>query len=252
MKFFRIFVFVCFVTGILVSPVWAEVFNPTAKFYTAGVQYKDGRYAEAAASYEEILANGLRSGELYYNLGNSYFKSGQLGKAILNYERAKRFMPRDGDLKSNDEFARTQVQGFIDGQGKSFLEKILANYADYFTADELALGLLFLGGLMGCVYLLKLFFHWPSRISFAVMAVLLLLAVVQITALVIKFSAQENLAVIIQSVDAKFEPTAKGSVHFSLPEGNKVTVLEQRSDWAKIQRLDGKIGWAEKKSLEKI
>ena len=79
-----------------------------ADFVKANFAYKDGRYPEAIAGYERILAHGYESGPLYYNLANGYFKDGQLGRAILNYERARQLMPRDADLRVNEQFVQAQ------------------------------------------------------------------------------------------------------------------------------------------------
>jgi tetratricopeptide (TPR) repeat protein len=68
--------------------------------------YTNGKYVEAAREYEMVIAGGYESAELYYNLGNSYFREGQLGLAIMNYIRAQRLDPGDDDIKANLEFAR--------------------------------------------------------------------------------------------------------------------------------------------------
>ena len=78
-------------------------------FTAAAAAYRAEDYDKAAAAYEEVLRGGKESGALYYNLGNSYFKKGSLGKAVLNYERARRLVPRDGDLNFNLEYARAKA-----------------------------------------------------------------------------------------------------------------------------------------------
>ena len=59
------------------------------------------QYHEAAKEFESILADGFRSGAVYYNLGNSYFRAGEYGRAILNYRKAQPYLPRDPYLKAN-------------------------------------------------------------------------------------------------------------------------------------------------------
>ncbi|HSA31118.1 MAG TPA: tetratricopeptide repeat protein, partial [Candidatus Omnitrophota bacterium] len=94
---------------IFAGKVFAE--EPSAVFAKANTEYQQGRYEEAGGLYEQILESGQESGALYYNLGNSYFKKGQIGKAILNYERALDFFPRDADLQANYAFARSITRG---------------------------------------------------------------------------------------------------------------------------------------------
>src|SRR3989344_6976224 len=79
--------------------------SASAKFTVANELYKKGSYAGAAKVYEAVRAGGYHSGALNFNLGNTYFKLGQLGKAILNYERARRILPRDADVLSNYRYA---------------------------------------------------------------------------------------------------------------------------------------------------
>ncbi|TVM00242.1 MAG: hypothetical protein CV087_14845 [Candidatus Brocadia sp. WS118] len=61
----------------------------------------DQHLREATVQYEAILAGGFKNGQVYYNLGNTYYRRGELGKAIVNYRRAARFMPRNADLNAN-------------------------------------------------------------------------------------------------------------------------------------------------------
>ena len=75
-------------------------------FYKANALYEEGKYDEAIEVYTGLIDQGLESGNLYYNIGNCYFKKGELGKAIVNYERANKLIPDDSDLKSNHDFAR--------------------------------------------------------------------------------------------------------------------------------------------------
>ena len=78
-------------------------------FYQANAAYKESKYDRAIENYEKLIKSGLESPNLYYNLGNSYFKKGEAGKAIVNYERAKRFIPNDSDLKSNYDYAHSSL-----------------------------------------------------------------------------------------------------------------------------------------------
>ena len=75
--------------------------SPQTTFFHANALYKDGQYTAAASDYEQLRNAGLESGNLYFNLGNAYFKAGQRGKAILNYERAHRLLPSDPDVEAN-------------------------------------------------------------------------------------------------------------------------------------------------------
>ncbi len=80
----------------------------------ADTAYKDGKYDQSVNLYSNIISSGFSSGQLYYNLGNSYFKSGRLGPSILMYERAVQLMPHSDDVRHNLEFARSRTLDRID------------------------------------------------------------------------------------------------------------------------------------------
>jgi tetratricopeptide (TPR) repeat protein len=80
---------------------------PQTIFFKANTRYHDGAYEDAAREYQRLLESGIESGNLFFNLGNAYFKVGDVGRAILNYERAALFMPSDPDLAANLAYARS-------------------------------------------------------------------------------------------------------------------------------------------------
>jgi tetratricopeptide (TPR) repeat protein len=76
-----------------------------SQFYQANDFYEKGQFQSAVDSYQKLLESGYESGNLYYNLGNAYFKLGNKGQAILYYEKARRLIPSDADLKANLAYA---------------------------------------------------------------------------------------------------------------------------------------------------
>jgi tetratricopeptide (TPR) repeat protein len=107
-------------------------------FYRGNDSYEKGDYGEAIAEYKKILEAGYDSGSLYFNLGNAYFKAGDIARAVLNYERAKRLMPRDADLKANYDFASGMITGRVrDGEKGIWGWGPARSYAANFTINEL-------------------------------------------------------------------------------------------------------------------
>jgi tetratricopeptide (TPR) repeat protein len=100
------------VLGVVTTARAAETTNTwTAAFDAANRLYEQARYREAAAAYEALLAQGLASPALYFNLGNAWFKAGEAGRAILNYRLAERLAPRDPDIRANLRLTRELVHG---------------------------------------------------------------------------------------------------------------------------------------------
>lgn len=219
-----------------------------SKFVKAGYAYKDGRYDDAINLYEEVRSGGLTSGALYYNLANSYFQKGALGKAILNYERARRLMPRDHDLRANHRYALSLVKNRT-AEEMPVWRKVIYEFFSFFTVDELTLMIFILGVFTGSLYLIALFRGW-SRRRFVMLLFLLLL--IFFAGLISKASFDRDAAVIVAETPAQFEPRPEAAVHFDLPEGSQVKVLKTDGIWVKIERPDGKEGWVPREKVEKI
>src|SRR3990167_1234739 len=73
-------------------------------------QEADQKLKEAATQYETILANGFEHGQIYYNLGNTYYRRGEVGNAVLNYRKAQRLMPRNADLDANLKLVKNSIE----------------------------------------------------------------------------------------------------------------------------------------------
>ena len=84
--------------------------SPVERFFEANQAYKNHQYQQAIDGYRHLIENGFENGQIYYNLGNAYFRLGNLGRAILSYERARFLIPRDSDLAFNLSHARNQTQ----------------------------------------------------------------------------------------------------------------------------------------------
>src|SRR5262249_51400407 len=80
-------------------------------FDAANRLYEQGKFTDAAAAYQKLLQTGKTSPAVYFNLGNAYFKSGQMGRAVAAYRQAELITPRDPDVRANLQFARNQIQG---------------------------------------------------------------------------------------------------------------------------------------------
>lgn len=108
---------------ILSLSLWAATSIYAASLDEANQVYAAGDYQTAAALYEQILADEGKAPELYYNLGNAYYKTGEIGRAILNYERALQLRPFYSDARYNLEIARQRVVDNIEDTQSSFLTK---------------------------------------------------------------------------------------------------------------------------------
>lgn len=222
-------------------------------FNRANVCYEQSDYDEAIKQYQSILESGWESGNLYYNLGNCYFKKGQLGRAILNYEKARRLIPQDKDLEFNYTHARSLIKGQAVVGRKSLFLRAGSNLFEKFTLDGLAIlisafYILFLAGILA-----GLFFKRFRRKIFALAAFAGIFFAVGLTGFIGKRALLNKEAVItVEQVDAKFEPMDKATAYFSLYEGMKVEIVSSKDSWYKVRRPDNKSGWVPRASLDKL
>jgi len=219
-------------------------------FYQAKAYYEHADYDEAIKLYNSILETGVESGNLYFNLGNCYFKKGELGMAILNYEKARRLIPWDKDLESNYEYALSLTKAPATASPKNPFAKAINILFERFTIDGLTillsvLYILFLAGILSGI-----FFRPFKKYSIGALIFIGLFFIVALVGIEEKIALLNKEGIIIsEQVDAKFEPIDKATTHFTLYEGAKVKVLESRSDWCKVKRADGKSGWVQRKAV---
>jgi len=247
---YNIFILVALFSSLFLEAGSAFNNQETSALNRANVYYEQANYDEAIKQYNSILETGWESGNLYYNLGNCYFKKGELGRAILNYEKARRLIPLDKDLESNYEYACSLIKGQAVASQKSLPVRVLNNLFEKFTIDGLMilLGVFFISILISA--LLGLFLKPFKKQALIFAAFLGLCFVVGLIGLKGKISLLDKEAiVVIEQADAKFEPMDKATAYFTLYEGMKVKVISSKDNWYKVRRLDNKSGWVEKSAL---
>ncbi len=228
--------------------------SPQTTFFHANALYKDGQYEAAAQEYEQLLQSRLASGNVYFNLGNAYFKAGKKGKAILNYERARRFIPGDPDLRANLEYAQSLTGA--EACAPALWTRVAFPLARRMASRQLLWTSSALYTLLVCAVVA--YRLWPRRPRWliyvaAVFAVSGLIATTSFAQQVLTDDWQHH-AVVTASGDtaARFEPAQNGTLHFTLKEGSLVRVLETREGWVQVARCDGRRGWIEKQAIENL
>ena len=227
--------------------------------WKAGVEaYTAGDWDRALADWNDVAATGLRSKELYYNLGNAYFKNGETARAILNYERASRLDSSDADVRYNLEFARSLTQDRID-EVPEFILKTWIRKMGYLLSSN-AWAVLSLVLLALALALVLLFLLGPSAGArragfFAGIAALLLALMGWGFARSQKAGAERHDAAIVlrpvTSVTSSPSADAAKSL-FILHEGTKVKVLDVVSGYTDIELSDGRRGWLPSADIEII
>ncbi|MCL1943371.1 MAG: tetratricopeptide repeat protein [Candidatus Azobacteroides sp.] len=218
--------------------------------------YAKGNYVEAAEAYDRELSKGV-SAELYYNLGNAYYKSGKTALAILNYERALELAPGDGDIRANLELAQSKITDKIEPVETFFAVQWFHDIQDLQSSDAWAKSGIVLFILMICCSFLFFFgrFSILRKAGFYVGIALLVCAGLSniFANNRKKIVEQKKYAIIFApSITVKSSPNPGGTDLFVIHEGLKVRIKNTLNDWAEIELADGNVGWVSSSLLEQI
>ena len=240
--------FLIFVLGAAFPTAWPD------RFKQANDLYRQGRYREAAPAYEALVSEGAISVALFYNLGNSYFKQGQIGKAVLAYERALRLSPHDKEILGNLAYAMEFVQDKVAGPEPSPWARRFVYLYEQITPNLLlasATSLYFLLILVLCFMILRPSARAVMRKWFIVLCVFL--AIVLSCFGLKMFSERYSQAIIIaREVEVRYGPSPQETKAFLLHEGTKCAVREFSGEWALIWLPNDQGGWVPRESLEQI
>lgn len=248
----RLLAITFFMAAIYLSPVTAHAVGAESDYLEASKMYNQGDFAGAATLFESIAAHHVVNGDLYYNIGNAYFKKGDVGKSILWYERAMKLMPGDPDLLFNHNF----VSGLLVDKAETksnplmdvlfFWKKKIATRTSAFMA--VSLFVLFI--LSSTIRTLKpvRWLKYPERIILGFALIFIISAFHDYY----RDRFEKKAVVISDTVSVRSGLSQDATELFLLHEGTKVSVDEELRGYAKIKFSDDKIGWVEKKDIEII
>jgi tetratricopeptide (TPR) repeat protein len=218
-------------------------------FATANQAYSEGRFQEAVDGYESLVQSRRWNANLFYNLGNAWFRLGGFGKAILNYERALALDPHHPEAAANLRLARDEARALE--LRKSGIERYLAMITptQYTVAATVAFWFVLFG-------VTPLFFS--KRYSAGRMAMIALGAVVCTLSIFALFTLENGtqgaaLAIVTgKDIEARLATADNASSVLTLPAGSEIKVLSQRGDWVYAMLPNDQRGWIPAKSVEGV
>ena len=223
----------------------------------ADTEYQKGNYQQAIRDYEEILKNG-ESAEIYFNLGNAYYRTDNITKAVLNYERARLLSPGDDDINFNLQFARSKTIDKITPESEMFFITWYKSLVNFTSVDNWAKTgilcivmalLLVLLYLFGPQLMLRKIGFFGGLAFFVIFLLSNLFAFQQKQAL----DNRTGAIIISPSVNIKKTPAKNSADQFVLHEGTRVDIIDKgMTDWRCIRVGDGREGWIETKAIEEI
>lgn len=227
--------------------------------------YQQEEYSKAINTYRQIIGKDFESWEVYYNLGNSYFRYGDIGHAILNYERAKRLAPQNEDILHNLKIANLSIVDKVEDPPKFFVIKVLDDFLaftglkmnlDQLTRVMLIVYLIFMALVL--IRLIALKKLTRRRIFYAILPIFVVLAIL-FTAFqvqVYSMSDYNEAIIVVDKVDVMSSPDEGATQVFTLHQGVKVKVekflKKDTEGWIEIKLADGKNGWVLDAVVERI
>lgn len=219
--------------------------------------YQKGKYNEAIVAYESILKSGKQSAELYFNLGNCYYKLNQVAPAIFNFEKALMQNPTDTDIKNNLAFAHKTAIDEISETPKVGFSKMIQDFTSNFHYDIWA----WISICMATIFLICFLGYYFSnrtalkRLFFTSMILVLLFLIGSVFSAFYEKEIHDNerpAIVFADVISIKSEPKSTSQEAFVLHAGTKVFVLESLNNYKKIQLADLKQGWIEKNAIREL
>jgi tetratricopeptide (TPR) repeat protein len=223
----------------------------------ANKAYQDEKYQEAIDLYESVLVKGQHSASLYYNLGNAYYRQNMLGKAILNYEKAKLYAPHNSDIKHNLLIAKNRTFDNIVPVPLFFLSVWWKNTYQLLSPMLWAiLGILFLLGAVGGIGVWLIFQnrkHKQSGFYGAIAASVLGILFLLLGNSYHNAQVNSKMAIITaKQVDFKNGADELSNTISTLHEGVKIQRIEIINGWQKVRLENGEVGWLQMDAFENI
>lgn len=217
-------------------------------FASANNLYKNEKFEQAITLYKKIELQGFVSSELYYNLGNSYYKINKVGPSIYYYEKALKLNPLNEDVKNNLVFAKRLALDNIEELPKTVFQKFNKNYLQKLSYNQWAIIVVLSSFLASVFFLLFYFAITPAqkRFYFSISSLSFMLLIISFLITYQQYSYTINnkeAIVFVEKTEVRNSPTLNSEVVFTLHEGTKVLVLDLVDDWKKIKLKDGKLGW---------
>jgi tetratricopeptide (TPR) repeat protein len=225
------------------------------EFEMANKFYEDKDYASAIRMYESVLNQGLESAPLYFNLGNAYFKSGDLGHATLNYMRAKKLSPGDEDIRQNLEFARqfarVQMEGVELNPVNTFLLSLVGEYQLSFLA--------WISSALFIFFVILLIIRWgigivnPAVRVGLVLSLLLVVITLGMTTFKYRHDYLTRRAVIIAEESPVLTgPSDQSDIELDGAPGLIVEILDESGDYYSVLFENKRRGWISKELVAEI
>ncbi len=210
--------------------------------------YHKADYQKAIGFYQKFINGGIQSAQAFYNLGNCYYRTNEISKAILYYEKAEKLIPNDPDVQFNLQLANQKITDKVPADAPVFLLTGWKKFENTFTEKQwslLCIAILCFSLLLFAMYLIfsnlfmKQFCFWSGFVVFFISIFAFFMAHQQYDSL----NSHDTAIVMTGSVTVKGAPEDKSTQLFVIHEGTKVWIIKNEGMWTEIKLSNGNQGW---------
>ena len=239
----------CLCYAICCAMVSSAFAQPDAQFTKANQEYGQRHFKEAIAGYETVVAAGQWNANLFYDLGNAYFRTGDFGRAILNYERALALDRHHAEATANLQIARDEARAL------ELRPTILERYLQFASINQytIAAAIAFWLGIFGIVVLIFARRRSTALISLSILC--LLVCAISVWAIHTLDNGSEGRALAIvtgKDVQARLATADTANSVLALPAGSEIKILSTRGDWIYAALPNDLRGWIQTKNAELV
>ena len=220
--------------------------------------YENGHFSEAVQTYQQLVDQDYVDSALFYNLGNAHYRRGDLGKAILNYERAALLAPRDGDIQANLTYAFGQTIDQYEAVANSPLAQWTQAISSKLTLNEMSKLALVSFWVLALLFILYRHIRNPGlqkglRYALVFTLLIFVLSAVTLGGRIYSESSNPTAIVTVESVEVVSNPGEGGVAQFTLHSGAQVILLETRGQWAQLALPGDQFqGWVPVEAVEEV
>lgn len=227
-------------------------------FVVANEKYNSLDFVGAIEKYNELLKGGFHSSELYFNLGNAYYKLDSLAQSIYYYEKGLKYFPNDSSLTQNLEYLNNLTIDDIESLPEDIISMQFNYLLNYFSFNNWSI-ITIITAILSCFIFLLYFLSKSSIYKRTYFTIFILSFILTSSLLFVNFKIYNvqttiEFGIVYKDViEVNFEPNEKSEVLFEIHEGTKVEVIENFDmDWLKIKLSNGQTGWVIKNQIKII
>ena len=211
-------------------------------FRQANEEYNKGNYTKAITLYDSIISNNLESSELYYNLGNCYYKTQDWANTVWYYEKSLKLNPNNYNAINNLQLTKIKIKDQIEALPELFYKKWWKNFNSLTTIKIWQILLITSIWVILIHQLIKRIFNYKNIYLTYLLNILLLILLCVTYSSNLQYNKKEAV-IFSKSVIVNSAPSVNSTNLFSLNSGTKIEVIDKIGDWINIKIINGNIGW---------